>query len=453
MTYLLSLLKKSEMLAALGVTLVLFFFSTAVNFSAGYLIFAAFVPLFLITRVKKSGIIFFIAAFSYFYINFFWFVFYWPVYFNAALYLYLSLFWMLFWLISRRVWEKQGDILIIPLIFTAVEYLRSIGPLGFISGTPAYALWKYKVFYPVIRIGGIWLADFIIILINVFIAKALSRKVRKLDFIVVVLSVAFVILADNYVDFKQNVMPRFSAIVFNTKLTPQQKWAPGFAANIEKWYDNMLRQVPQKHSDFIIFPETAAASYLLKSDTEKKYYQGLAARYDAAVVVGTKDYIKKGGAYEYHNTAAVFYPDGVTDKYYKVHPVPFAEKRFFFSSQKLSKSGAFEESASDYKVFRGHSDIPFAVLICYETTYPDLVRRFISNGAKLLINISNEGALSRSHIVSMQLVRETLFRAIENNTVIIKSANRGYSAVFYPDGTMRYLGGPDENKTVFVTIN
>lgn len=453
MTYLLSLLKKHKIIVALGAALVFFFLGTAVTFSGGYLIFGAFVPLFLITRLKKSGIIFFIAAFAYFYINFFWFVFYWPIYFNAALYLYLSLFWMLFWLISKRFWGKQGDILIIPLIFAAVEYLRSIGPLGFISGTPAYALWQYKVFYPVIRIGGIWLADFIIILINVFIAKALLRKVRKLDFIVVVLFIAFVILADNYGDLKRNVMHRFSAIVFNTKLTPQQKWAPGFAANIEKWYDDMLSEVPQKHSDFIIFPETAAASYLLKSDTEKKYYQELAARYDAVVVVGTKDYIKKGGAHEYHNTAAVFYPDGETDKYYKVHPVPFAEKKFFFSSHKLSKSGTFEESASEYKVFRRHSGIPFSVLICYETTYPGLVRRFTGNGAKLLINISNEGALSRSRIVSMQLVRETLFRAIENKIVIVKSSNRGFSAVFYPDGSIRYLGGPHENKAVFVTVN
>jgi apolipoprotein N-acyltransferase len=75
----------------------------------------------------------------------------------------------------------------------------------------------------------------------------------------------------------------------------------------------------------------------------------------------------------------------------------------------------------------------FASVICYESTYPDLVRSFVRNGARLLVvstNFSsyNRTAASEQHIAFSQL------RAAEHRMWVAHTAVSGISAVVAPDG-------------------
>lgn len=71
--------------------------------------------------------------------------------------------------------------------------------------------------------------------------------------------------------------------------------------------------------------------------------------------------------------------------------------------------------------------------ICYEAAYPNLVRRFVQNGATLLINISNDAwfgntAGARQHLAHARM------RAIENDRDLVRVTNSGISALITSDG-------------------
>jgi apolipoprotein N-acyltransferase len=71
--------------------------------------------------------------------------------------------------------------------------------------------------------------------------------------------------------------------------------------------------------------------------------------------------------------------------------------------------------------------------ICYEAAYPDLVRRFVRNGATLLVNVSNDAwfgttAGARQHLA------HAVMRAIENDRNLIRVTNSGITALITSEG-------------------
>lgn len=71
--------------------------------------------------------------------------------------------------------------------------------------------------------------------------------------------------------------------------------------------------------------------------------------------------------------------------------------------------------------------------VCYEAAYPQVVRRFVQNGATLLINISNDAwfgntAGARQHLAHARM------RAIENERDLVRVTNSGVSALISAEG-------------------
>jgi len=71
--------------------------------------------------------------------------------------------------------------------------------------------------------------------------------------------------------------------------------------------------------------------------------------------------------------------------------------------------------------------------ICYESAFPSEVRKFVAEGAELLVNISNDGYFGRSAAREqhLSLVR---MRAVENRRWIVRATNDGISASIDPAG-------------------
>ena len=66
--------------------------------------------------------------------------------------------------------------------------------------------------------------------------------------------------------------------------------------------------------------------------------------------------------------------------------------------------------------------------ICYELLFPDLVRRFATDGAQVLFAITNDawyGTTSAPH----QHLAMAAFRAVENRRYMVRAANTGITAV------------------------
>src|SRR5262245_64345361 len=76
------------------------------------------------------------------------------------------------------------------------------------------------------------------------------------------------------------------------------------------------------------------------------------------------------------------------------------------------------------------------VFICIESAYPWIARRLTSEGATVLINISNYGYLGPTAVMRQHLAN-TIFRAVENGRPLLRVTNTGISAAIAPSGLLK----------------
>jgi apolipoprotein N-acyltransferase len=76
---------------------------------------------------------------------------------------------------------------------------------------------------------------------------------------------------------------------------------------------------------------------------------------------------------------------------------------------------------------------PFGVVICYEGIFPDLFREFVNNGARIMVNMTNDGWFGRTSGPDQHLAMYPL-RAVEHRIAVVRAANTGISAFVAPSG-------------------
>ena len=118
--------------------------------------------------------------------------------------------------------------------------------------------------------------------------------------------------------------------------------------------------------------------------------------------------------------------------YNKRKLVPFGE---FLPFENILNNLGFKKITEGHDSFlRGFknnnisiSKINFLPLICYEIIFTDLIKKSHSD-TNLIINISEDGWFGNT-IGPDQHFTKSIFRAIENNTFLLRSANKGISAI------------------------
>jgi apolipoprotein N-acyltransferase len=78
-----------------------------------------------------------------------------------------------------------------------------------------------------------------------------------------------------------------------------------------------------------------------------------------------------------------------------------------------------------------------AAPICFEITYPHLLRSFRRAGAQLFLNLSNDAWFGPTGFAETHLAHAP-FRAVELRTWIVRATNTGISAVIDPSGRVQH---------------
>jgi apolipoprotein N-acyltransferase len=204
----------------------------------------------------------------------------------------------------------------------------------------------------------------------------------------------------------------------------------------------------------IVWPETALLN-LQVSPSLRQRLDSLSGKYSAALLVGASEHVKftdRPAGDPATNTirsynAAYLIKSGtpVVEPYRKNLLIPFGEYRPLegkVSWPKWFVSKGFDTvPGKELNIFRLHGGTGFGVLICWENLFPEMAGREVRMGARLLVNLVNDGWFGKSGAPRQHNCASVL-RAVENGVPVVVASNCGPSQII--DGHGRVVASlPD----------
>ena len=332
-----------------------------------------------------------------------------------------------------------------PLLWVGLEFLKTILFTGFPWENLAYSQYKYLTVIQFSDITGIYGVSFLIVFMNTVLADILmERKKRKRVFLEMIFGCVTLFLLLGYGTFSLNrvsaELNRGEAMevsLIQGNIDQSVKWSPLYQQGTVDIYRILsLRNAPIGEG-LIVWPETAMPFFFRHNRQFSPQVRSVAKLASDWLLFGSPSYQKDGEQIRYMNSAFLISPDGgVVQKYDKVHLVPYGEYvplRAFFPFL-----GRLVEGADDFRRGEHITPLPLGkhalgVLICYEGIFPRISRDYKRKGAGLLVNITNDAWFGMTS-APYQHLSMTVFRAVENRTFLLRSANTGISAIISPTG-------------------
>jgi len=213
-------------------------------------------------------------------------------------------------------------------------------------------------------------------------------------------------------------------------------WSTIHASDIAE-LDHLSIAAGQKDHGVVVWPEVPAP-FSLKDAEFARRAQVIARDSGSDFLLGVVGWEPGAdGRLGAYNSAAMVDPAGrVEFQYDKIHLVPFSEyvpwREYFWFAKNLTGLAGDFRSGTHYAV----GELPegrFSTFICYEAVFPHEVRRFVLNGAQLLVNLSNDGWFGRSSAAA-QHVQMARVRAVEERRWLLRDTNNGYTVSVDPYG-------------------
>lgn len=155
--------------------------------------------------------------------------------------------------------------------------------------------------------------------------------------------------------------------------------------------------------------------------------QAIATHFDAEVVIGLDD--REAALKENYNAAFHLLPSKLSyQRYEKQILLPLAEYApFDWCLPYIQKYGISEffTKGKESKVFCGAR--PIALSICYEETFPHLMRFARTKGASLFVNVTNDNYYPFSRLPRQHFDHARL-RTVENGVPLVRACNTGITA-------------------------
>ncbi|NIM20322.1 MAG: apolipoprotein N-acyltransferase [Candidatus Latescibacteria bacterium] len=362
--------------------------------------------------------------------------------------LYLSLYPAFFCLLLVTIGRGKlaPGFFVAPALWTLLEIIRSRGELGFPWGVIGYGLSRHVNFIQGAAWVGLFGVGFIVVLISfVFSAAFVQREIfRKIVFLAVG---AGMVAALGLHGWKvasgfplEEHAREVSVAVIQPNVSLKIKWDPAFRDSILSLTERLSRIAASANPGLIIFPETSAPVYIHYEKEVKKLLTSLVRDIDTPIYIGfldaRRDWPDKN--LNIYNSSGLFTPDGRLEKYDKTHLLPFGEAlplswKFRFLKKINFGQANFQPGKLAPPIDSRIGSL--GPLICFESIFPELSRRYARAGADFFVNITNDGWFGNSP-GPYQHAEMCVFRAVENRRYLLRSANTGVSMVVNPVGSV-----------------
>jgi apolipoprotein N-acyltransferase len=224
---------------------------------------------------------------------------------------------------------------------------------------------------------------------------------------------------------------------------PDEKWNPNLRLRNLAVMDSLLEKSLEDKADIIVWPEVAVTSFLANNPYDRIRYQDKLS--DTYLITGIPERKYIDGINQNFNSSIILKPDGSFDTYQKIFLVPFAEYVPFFKNS-INKMNQFDDigsfyPGSEYKTF-DIRDFRASILICYDSSSPQIVKTMVDNGAEILFIITNDSYVGQ--FMPYQHFQLARLRAVEQRVPVIQSANTGISGIILPSGKIIYRSNLNE---------
>lgn len=352
------------------------------------------------------------------------------------------------------------------LLWLAYEYLRTKGFLGYAYGITAYSQWQFIPLIQISSLFGVWAVSTLVVFPSAYIAGLLSFIKRnpersytqfiKQEWLSLALWACALLASLVYgytaqITYQDAPKARIALIQHNS-----DPWRGGIVAYRQNF--NTLKRLSleavsqEKKPDLVVWSETAFVPRIYwhrtyRDDPESyelvKELLDFLATQEIPYVIGNDDArkeITEDGIWDRvdYNAVLLFERGEEKGGYRKMHLVPFTEhfpykKQLPFVYNALRNADThFWKQGTEATVFES-GGIRFSTPICFEDTFGYISRRFVNNGAELIVNLTND-AWSKSLPAQMQHATMAVFRAVENRRSVVRATASGQTCGIDPNG-------------------
>lgn len=390
-----------------------------------------------------------------------------PAVVSFSLYLFLCAYLALFPALALSL-SRRGELAKIsvlwsfPFLWTALEFLRSFLLTGFPWASLGYSQYRTLPLIQIADLTGVYGLGFLIALANVVtyrVWRSVSRKgarypVRGLLALLVLMALTvaygFVALTRTETTLPQRVL------LVQGNVAQDVKWDPSFQESTVARYERLTRQGVRAPGTLVVWPESALPFFLQGEPVYAARVRALAAGLKSPLVTGSPAAEREDGKVRYLNSAFLISSTGeVAGRSDKLHLVPFGE--YVPLAKLLPFVNKMVEGIGDFSPGKGAvplqtEDTKLGVLVCFEGIFPDIARAYVREGARILVNITNDAWFGRSS-APYQHLSMIVFRSVENRVPLVRAANTGISAVIDSKGHIQAMTPLFEEATLNAKVH
>lgn len=378
----------------------------------------------------------------------------------------ISLQWFFFFQFSKLLHTtlKFPLMLSAAISWTALEYIRAEIWIGYAWYYLGHTQHEEVYFTQAADVVGVYGLSFIMVMVNVALARVLQERSLKVISFELVPAVILVGVACWYgstvitADAQELARPQSPRIAILQGSQPQDlRNDPNMWRKIDETYNRLGELAASFQPALIIAPETCISIAWMRLPNEqlplwaiqkfpdihlpervnhaRQFRDTIPSRWNTDLLFGFNTFDFRGEEMRHTNSALLIGRDGnLIDAYDKIVCLPFGE--YIPWAQTLPFMKWLSPYPYEYTVQPGtdiHAlrwkDYRLGALICYEDTVPGLARSFmLQENPSFFVNMSNDGWFKGSEEHEQHLVCAR-FRCIETRRSMVRSVNMGISCI------------------------
>lgn len=347
---------------------------------------------------------------------------------------------------------------LLPAAWVGLDFLRSFLFSGFPWMDLGYGVADLPVLLQSADLWGHYGLTFLIVLLNTLFTFALlyrsdRQMITRLAVPVSVLCVVVLLYSGwrwQQVASSLERAETLNVAVVQGNVEQGQKWNPAAKARtVQGYVGQSLQLMKGAGSDFlrpdlIVWPETALPFFPLNHPLLTPVRRFIMDE-QVMLMTGSPWYERADGQedkYRLFNSSLLFDNRGeIVARTSKSHLVPFGEyvpfQRFLpFIAPLVEAVGDF--TPGEIRNPPACKTARIGVLICFESIFGDISRKWVNAGASLLVNMTNDAWYGESS-APYQTMAMTRLRAVETRRSVVRSANTGFSGFIDPMGRVQQL--------------